>query len=344
MITKLHFKNWRSLRDVEINDLTPITVFIGANSSGKSNIFEAVHFLRYAAEYGVEAATFNWLGVEKLRHVDVDPTEDISLELAVKMFGKSERRLNASFQDKNQLFGVVADPLFVDELETERKFSSEEQVLRQFILQRWQLLDENTPSVSRVDEPTILTRLDRKGRNLPSILDYMHQKNPELFDQLESDAAWLLEHVQGIDTERTDGRIRFLVRETLGVAPTISIGTARVIEILTAFALLNWRDGELPGFVAIEEPDLALHPLLLSNLVELFRNYVEGDNPRQLFLTTHNPTFVNLFKPEEVRIVERDENGDTHVRKVDAEIAANWEEEGLGDVWMTRLLGGVPSV
>jgi AAA15 family ATPase/GTPase len=37
MLTRMTFKNWRSLRDVTI-DFTSITLFIGANSSGKTNI------------------------------------------------------------------------------------------------------------------------------------------------------------------------------------------------------------------------------------------------------------------------------------------------------------------
>jgi AAA15 family ATPase/GTPase len=33
---------------VVIEDLTPITMFIGANASGKSNILDGLYFLRHA--------------------------------------------------------------------------------------------------------------------------------------------------------------------------------------------------------------------------------------------------------------------------------------------------------
>jgi predicted ATPase len=96
----------------------------------------------------------------------------------------------------------------------------------------------------------------------------------------------------------------------------------------------------------IEEPDTAVHPLLLKRLVELFRNYTEGEHPRQFILTTHNPMLLNLFKPEEVRIVERNERGETTVSGVPMDIANIWlETDGaynLGNLWTTRLLGGVP--
>jgi hypothetical protein len=87
--------------------------------------------------------------------------------------------------------------------------------------------------------------------------------------------------------------------------------------------------------------------LLLSAFVDLLRQYTsDPDRPRQFILTTHNPMLLNLFKPEEVRIVERDDQGITHVNEVNKDIANVWYEKygdySLGKIWTTRLLGGVP--
>jgi predicted ATPase len=97
----------------------------------------------------------------------------------------------------------------------------------------------------------------------------------------------------------------------------------------------------------LEEPDAFVHPLLLSRLVEQMRTYVDREgHPRQFIITTHNPMLLNLFNPEEVRIVERDEKGETHVKPVNMDIAKIWlEQDGaynLGNMWTTRALGGVP--
>lgn len=43
IVTKLHIKNFRSLRNVLIENIGNISVLIGANSSGKSNIMEALY-------------------------------------------------------------------------------------------------------------------------------------------------------------------------------------------------------------------------------------------------------------------------------------------------------------
>lgn len=66
MLTRLQLKNWRSLRDVS-TDFTPITVFIGANSSGKTNILDALHFMRFAKKNGLREAVFAWQGSPKIR-------------------------------------------------------------------------------------------------------------------------------------------------------------------------------------------------------------------------------------------------------------------------------------
>src|SRR5262245_52267397 len=85
MLTGLRFKNWRSLRDVSIENLTPITVFVGANSSGKSNILDALHFVRYAQNAGVSEAAFLWQAKDKVRSVGAKLGSSIELELTFNL-------------------------------------------------------------------------------------------------------------------------------------------------------------------------------------------------------------------------------------------------------------------
>lgn len=100
----------------------------------------------------------------------------------------------------------------------------------------------------------------------------------------------------------------------------------------------------MPGLVVIEEPDTALNPGLLRNFVEQLRNYTEDpERPRQFILTTHNPYFLNWFKPDEVRIVERDEQGYTSVQPISEAVRSILlDKYPLGEVWTTRAMGGVP--
>ena len=47
MIESLRIRGFRSLADIVLTDLTPATVLIGANGSGKSNILQFLHLLHH---------------------------------------------------------------------------------------------------------------------------------------------------------------------------------------------------------------------------------------------------------------------------------------------------------
>ena len=55
-LTYLRIKNYRALRDVELRDLTPLTVFIGPNGSGKSTLLDALAFLAEAVSGNLQQA------------------------------------------------------------------------------------------------------------------------------------------------------------------------------------------------------------------------------------------------------------------------------------------------
>lgn len=55
-IEYLRVKNYRALRDVELRNLTPLTVLLGPNGSGKSTIFDVFAFLSECFESGLRRA------------------------------------------------------------------------------------------------------------------------------------------------------------------------------------------------------------------------------------------------------------------------------------------------
>jgi predicted ATPase len=55
-IEYLRVENYRALRSVELKDITPLTVLLGANGSGKSTIFDVFDFLSECFQYGLRHA------------------------------------------------------------------------------------------------------------------------------------------------------------------------------------------------------------------------------------------------------------------------------------------------
>ena len=55
-VEQLRVKNYRALKQVEFKGLTPLTVLIGPNSSGKSTLFDVFSFLSECFQQGLRAA------------------------------------------------------------------------------------------------------------------------------------------------------------------------------------------------------------------------------------------------------------------------------------------------
>jgi len=383
MLTRLRFKNWRSLRDVTIDNLTPITVFVGANSSGKTNILDALHFMRYAIDKGVIEAVYAWRGFDKIHTLGAGPDEDTKLEFTFTpdtshlpltyALGLNVDKQMTPFWFREQ---ILKDDIWIwdrtssgqsqkDEdgeeilvglagyfAQTNKKPANPDvQTVIDYVTKRWQLLKENfMPSLSLpAGDPGNLFVIEPYAQNLPTMLDFIHKVSPKTFNELQSDLKWLLEHVDKLNTQSDERETRISLHEKIQSeqeAASISSGTARIIAILTALYVTKWRLPKMPSLLVIEEPELSVHPLLLRNFVELLRLYTEDNPLRQVMLTTHNPMLLNLFKPEEVRIVERDEQGETTISPVSQEVLnVAFEKYGdyrIGDVWTTRVLGGVP--
>lgn len=388
MITRLRLKNWRSCKDVTLDNLTPLTVFIGANSAGKTNILDALHFLREIVGGFPFQALFARGGIEKIRTLGLPENEHVEIELTFRPQPTSQAITYLLTMTGSENTPAIDEVLSTEDGITWLKVSDGEDGLLyyeetgenislsdphfgwqqlllseigqlsfsdtpiiyptfQFITQRWQLFHENfmppqTQPLGTLGSPYLVSP---NAGNVPFMLSFMQSLHQDIYEDLQADLVWLLGHVKDLGLEQTEREIRFFVKEGKPQeAPTISAGTFRIIAILTALHALNIPRKNLTDFsavLAIEEPDMSVHPVLFERLIEFFR--LKAEEGRQFFLTTHNPRFLNHFQPAEVWTVERGEDGLTHVQKVNQAIFDIWKDEyGLGDVWMTRAFGGVP--
>jgi predicted ATPase len=55
-IVQLRVQNYRALKDLELKNITPLTVFLGPNGSGKSTIFDVFAFLAECFQFGLRRA------------------------------------------------------------------------------------------------------------------------------------------------------------------------------------------------------------------------------------------------------------------------------------------------
>jgi predicted ATPase len=89
----------------------------------------------------------------------------------------------------------------------------------------------------------------------------------------------------------------------------------------------------------IDEPEVSMHPELLSLLADLMR---EASTRTQLIIATHSDRFVRFLKPEEVVVMDIDDNGRAAAAWADTLDLEKWlDEYSLDEVWRMGQLKGL---
>ena len=105
---------------------------------------------------------------------------------------------------------------------------------------------------------------------------------------------------------------------------------------------LCWRILDRRHSYASEEPENGLYHRLLEVLADEFRNHATGrKNAPQIFVTTHQPYFVDALRPDETWVLEKGAHGFSTIwRASDDEIVKSLVEQGLplGGLWYSDYL------
>ncbi|MEI6757866.1 MAG: AAA family ATPase [Chlorobium sp.] len=184
--------------------------------------------------------------------------------------------------------------------------------------------------------------LNIHGDNIGNVVQFMEREHKARFQSILDRIAAKIPGIKSIDTLPTEDK-RLLLRFNDGAfgdpffAQQMSDGTLKVFAYL-----LLLEDPEPPPFICIEEPENGLYHKLLEALAEEFRSHATGKkNAPQIFVTTHQPYFVDALTPEEVWILEKGKNGFSSVRRVsELEDVKNLVAEGLllGGLWYSDYL------
>ena len=133
----------------------------------------------------------------------------------------------------------------------------------------------------------------------------------------------LYEGVDGIYVTIRDGNLLLSLKESGGRLITmarLSDGTLRYLTLLSI--LLH---PEPPPLVAIEEPELGIHPDLIPEIAKLL---VEASERMQLVVTTHSRMLVDALTdhPSSV-VVCANENGKSQFERLDEAHLNQWLED-----------------
>lgn len=185
-------------------------------------------------------------------------------------------------------------------------------------------------------------QLNIHGDNLGNVVQFIEREYPKRFRSILDRIAKKIPGIDRIDTHKTpDGRLllRFNDRgfKEPFYAQQMSDGTLKIFAYLILL-----EDPSPPPFLCIEEPENGLYHKLLETLATEFREHATGQKgTSQIFVTTHQPYFIDALSPEEVWVLEKGANGFSTIRRAsDYDVIVNMVREGLplGSLWYSDYL------
>ncbi len=184
--------------------------------------------------------------------------------------------------------------------------------------------------------------LNMHGDNLGNVVQFMEREHKGRFQSILNRIALKIPGVKNIDTMKTqDGRLLLRFNnngfQDPFYAQQMSDGTLKMFAYL-----LLLEDPDPAPFICIEEPENGLYHKLLETLATEFRVHATGrKNAPQIFVTTHQPYFVDALSPDETWVLEKGKDGFSTIRQASADpIVRDLVEQGLplGGLWYSDYL------
>ena len=321
-LEKFRIKNFLSLPDVEL-PLKPLTVLVGPNASGKSNVLRALKLLN------------EMIVVEELPTVEA---------IRDSLWAGEASRISFQFQAKVEEspteygldFKAEADHPFVTELllvddveiisirngegtvqdedsKNKTNYKSNKLALKSAgdygnkpitsalteFIRGWEFYDFQpefirdplTSFFTVTKEPRESPRLDSYGFRLSALLSYWHKNTPELFHGVSKslEASTNLK----IEQRPIDGDKQLCLLEGYEKPIPLRKASDGTFRLVAYYTLLNLP--ELPPFIAIEEPERNLHPGALTDIANVLEQLAEST---QVIITTHSSQLLDAFNPE----------------------------------------------
>jgi len=211
-------------------------------------------------------------------------------------------------------------------------------------LVRWQTLDF-VPQMMRQPVPARRQMVPgQEGEEISAFLHTLHTEYPREFEAFVAGLRSAIPEIDALLTALTESgktHLKFSERGLkLNINPwMMSQGTLRILAHL---AVLNTPTP--PSLMTFEEPENFVHP----RLAELVANSMKQASKRfQMILSTHSTHIVDAMAPEDLIVVEKRDGATVATRPTDnpgmvEALRESLRTLGLGEVWFSGNLGGVP--
>ena len=369
-IDRIQIRGFRSLADVEVSGLPQVTVMIGANGSGKSNIirfFDLLSWMVRSSRLGDFVQMQGGADDQLYQGRKQTPQLEVELSLATKL-GSNDYRfvlayahpdrfvfLEEAFRYSGRARPTKAQWQYVGSGHTEAEIVATAQsmhasskktasVIVNLLRNCTTFQFHNTSDDSKFKQnwdATDNNSLRSHGGNLAAVLRRLELEH---FDRYRLICRHIGRVLPGFDQfvlEEQYGKVQLRWQakgsdKTYGAHLT-SDGSLRFFALVT---LLNLPPDFLPDVILLDEPELGLHPVAIGLVAEMIKNV---GRKRQVIVATQSPLLVDAFGLDQVIVLDL-EDGATVLRRLKPEHYERWleREYSVGRLWTKNLVGGRP--
>ncbi len=225
-------------------------------------------------------------------------------------------------------------------LGTMKQYSRIEKFL--FFLKSWYLCYFTPDAARQIQSAAPAPYLNRTGSNLNNVAQYMYRENPNEFKKILEDIQTKIPNITEIKPVKLQTGQMVLEFKQDGFEQSffsqrMSDGT---LKLFAYYLLLHERNPR--QLIFVEEPENGLYHQYLGSLALEMKKNVGTGFSKQLFVTTHSPFFVNALSPEQVWVLEKDENGFSTAKQASTyDFVKDLTAEGIpmGDLWYSQYFG-----
>jgi len=363
------FKSFHA--DEQVIQTGDITIMLGANGSGKSNIVSFFKMLAYMMTNALQnfigenggASTFLHYGPKKtnriiasLEFADDEATDKYNFTLAhaagdTLIF--TEESIYCKLSTETRPYELSLDPglkesgLYNRTKETKTKPA---RVIFQLLknIQVFQFHD--TSKEARIRNTGYIndnTFLRSDGGNLAAML-YAMKNDPvkeKFYQRIVRYVQQIMPQFGDFVLEPGAMNSNYIMlnwnekrADYLFGPHQVSDGSLRFMALAT---LLLQPPDQLPSVIVLDEPELGLHPAAISALSGMIKT---ASKHCQIILATQSPRFVDEFNLSDLLIIERNINKNcTQVKSLEIEELKLWiDQYSNSELWEKNILGGKP--
>jgi len=183
--------------------------------------------------------------------------------------------------------------------------------------------------------------LQSMGNNLSSFLYYLKRNYIDEYNRISEYVRDVVPQFDEFYLEPQNGFISLRWKDRSANdyvfnACQLSDGSIRFIALAT---LLLQPDKTMPNVIILDEPELGLHPYAITQLSEMIK---DASLHAQILIATQSKDLVDYFEIENISVVEM-EKGCTKVNRLAAEEYRLWlEQYSISELWDKNIIGGRP--